>query len=1283
MGDIKMFYPEFVPNQILTNTQLNQLREHLEDRELHTRLRLTGTGIVCGFHWTIVTSPKPAIKLSGGYGISSDGELIEQCDPAEYTHRRPYADPDKDETGALRYLPWRNPADSTHKTQRDIIELIDKERMAGTDKPEDATALTAANLTGTAPITTNRVLVLYLEHEPVDLNSCLVTSCDNKGLNINVRVRALLVKESDLTRAADCADAPMLERAPRMHTVRRPQEITDAAALENTFGSIVVARAPSIGARIKVLFDTHAAFLDVENFTVADPLAGKLNGTQSAPYRHDALADFACAYNEAALAVYSLIEQCCPAGDFPRHLMLGALDGSPLYRNEFLPAPVRNVARGEFEQVRMLFLRLRAMLNALNFGSYPAEVAIQPSHTPAFPLGRRARPYYFASIALDYWRPRPRCAVDPDWPWRRPVVDAEFKTDYAEPTWLRIEGHVGQSHIAANTQIREKRDAENVEFCLLRTYFIDRLPEEKTLREAIAAAQVNLLKVDSKTWEAVAQIVVKGDGDFAPIAKQAKVLFDLYRTIDTKSAAWIAERDQRVLHCDWSALGRDYLEARNELVCIAARLLGMLQRLRLAVDMADAKVLIGSGLDAMRDSVSYMLVDRIVGAIVADPRRWSKPELIKAYLDWSVLPKLNDLERLRIALRVGLDVLATQGKRMLEETLPKSLAHFDYEVFAARLRELIRGLLEFRMWIAVLGTVLTGANNGQPIKDGDAPLHEVEAGNIEADLLAMARSCLAARLSAVFSAYEALRAKDPSLYRNLAQVDGLEHLAGVAKGGTFVLLCDTSTGSGKVLADFSLESCLPCCCELDPDAICLPPLALPDVRVVKLVPDGKGGYLPVQLSISVGANDYDPNGVGKVVPKVRIELLAEKSERGATLDANSETAAVTYGLANPVPGVIDRFRYRLKVEGDCSGEAIGDVVVVFAVDPLITGKMEGTVFNVGRDGVASGATVRIVGTALETLADSKGRFSFDLLPPGAYSVQAILGNQKSAIESVTVVANATTIVELVLQATLLNGMVVVRVFGPQETPIPNAAVTLKTESGSFTQTIPTDASGDSVFQNVPIGNCSVVVRAQGFITNGIDFFPLTGGQTSIQIVRLQTAGGTTPTLDVTHTVGTLGINTIEATKLVRNTFANRYAKVVDVFNQVTVDPKVLASNPYEMAATFLGQALSDPTKSDTQIAADYKETSAALATAAKQASGATRIAYQELLSATSVAYLDYIAASNPTALTPEASAEVKTVSSALKIAGVSPGTVQVQWDGVALGDKLGIGTVPGIGALLA
>ena len=88
-------FPHFVPDQVLTDTQLNSLRDYLDTHDRLTRTHLVGTGIVCGLHIAYAridgrvvksgekTKVKPdldaethTISVSAGYGITSLGYLI-------------------------------------------------------------------------------------------------------------------------------------------------------------------------------------------------------------------------------------------------------------------------------------------------------------------------------------------------------------------------------------------------------------------------------------------------------------------------------------------------------------------------------------------------------------------------------------------------------------------------------------------------------------------------------------------------------------------------------------------------------------------------------------------------------------------------------------------------------------------------------------------------------------------------------------------------------------------------------------------------------------------------------------------------------------------------------------------------------------------------------------------------------------------------------------------------------------------------------------------------------
>jgi hypothetical protein len=563
-------------------------------------------------------------------------------------------------------------------------------------------------------------------------------------------------------------------------------------------------------------------------------------------------------------------------------------------------------------------------------------------------------------------------------------------------------------------------------------------------------------------------------------------------------------------------------------------------------------------------------------------------------------------------------------------------------------------------------------------------LHPAETVLVDADLLGLARTCLPVQLATAYCTYEAMRAQDLSLYRNLAQTDGLEHLAGVGKGGTFILLCDTSASAGKVLADLSLAGCAPCCCGIDPQDICLPPLALPDVRVVTLVAGKESGYEPVQLTIFVGGNDYDLNGAGKIPPKVTIELLTDRSELGAKLKAQSAQPTVDYLLQDPVPGVVDRFRYRLRIEAEdgCSGEAIGEVAVVFAVPPRVTGRIDGIVFELEMNKPSSGAAVKLSDTAFNATTDSKGRFVFESVPVGSYTAVASKDTLRSEPASVAVQADATTSVTLLLKATAVNGLVAVKVTDAPGKPITSAAVQLRNDTGSVNPTQPTNSSGDAVFQNVPAGSYTASASASGFLSDSVGPFPLAGGQTQVQTIRLKTIQIVAPPQVIDSAIDILGIGPVEASARVRKLLTERARGYADVISAATDDPKVLGSDAYAKASTFLSEQLADPAKTDAQLASDYQDASTALVTAAKQSSGTAKAAYQEMLSAVSMAYLDRVAAANPKTLSADAAADVKGVGAALKGAGVNLTALRTQWGGDALKSGIGIDSAAAIGGML-
>ncbi len=1230
----------------LRDAMQDELRTRLAQQDRITRLRLSGMGIVCGLH---ARKGATSVEIDPGYGITSDGDVIELCDKTTYTHFRntAYADPDKDEQQAVKYAPWRG---------RDIVELIPVTPPAA--PPTDATAFTAANL---ATKVAGRVLVLYLEREPAKV-TCMV-SCDSK-----VRVRALLVPKAALTALTDSRPLPAFRRIPRLFTKHALQPGSTANHIAGAFRAIVNDHVAAVGTNIKTLFDTYGPFLNLPSFA-ANPLDNKLtNAAHIAQYQHDALLDFAAACNEASAGAYALMKECCPAGSFPRHLMLGGLDTSvePGFRNEFSPAPLRNVMYGEIDRVRDLFKRLNAMID-VNVAAALPGITIRPSHTAAFPLGRRARPFYFASAGIDaLWRPRARWTVDGDWPWlNAPPVPTGLSTDYAESTWLRIEGDLARNANTVLAEITAARDAANAEFDVFCSYLDAEAgaADENAARTAVKIELARPLPAWDKARDAVTNWVTTPPADLGSIVALAGDQIRQLAAIDKASAGWVAVRGRRVLHCEVSALAADYLQARGELMCLGARVIAICARIRTNLARLSDKNLTAQGLEHMLDGAPFLLVDSVMASILASPDEWDAEADVKQKLAWTAAAPVGADAAVR-ALTFQLLAIEAGVQRLLAAGIPKQLAAFDVEVFAARLRPVVLQLLTVYLWMQAAGVRLTASD--KETKDREVSFHGSEDALLRSDLLAL-RGCLLTRFATIAAIYDAMRDADLSLFRNLATIDGLEHLAGVAKGGTFVLVAE-SPGTPNVVADFSLEGRLPCCCEIRPP-FCLPLIATPDARVIR-IPRKGDAVLDIDVDINVVANDYDLN---RWPATAKLDLLSPTSERGAKLKAGDK-GFVTYQLDSKLatPGLVDRFSYRLRVEGECAGDSIGDVIVILAVDPMLTGRIAGEVVTADVGASGEGATVTLIEANATTTARTKGRFEFELLPPRQYSLQAVRGALRSDVVTTQVEVDGTATPTLMLKAMVTVGTIIIRARDTSGAAIPGVSIISTNTTTGAVRTATTGADGAASLPNLPAGPYNVRATLGGFAAAQIPPIVLVAGATELRDVVLRQARPVIPDLVITNlsTIGRIGV--LDAAKRVRKTMTDRYAKWNVSLNNASDDPAVLGSDPYAKAITFVTETLTDPQTNAAAVATTYRDTSNVLAEAAKNAAGDAKAGYQKALMAVTAAYMDRVAASSPATVTPDAERQMKLAGAALRKAGVTADAMTTQWEASVLTDGAGV-----------
>jgi len=197
--DVPMFYPVFENGQVLTSSLLNHIIDYLEPQDRLTRSRLVGVGIVCGLKpdWD---AGGRTLKLSRGVAVTSEGHLIAE-DETVFDRVRPYTVPipsgptaTAEEKARARY-----PFLFSGNTQRQAFELLPTDFQPSPGEPAP-TPLTAQFVAG-------KTVMLFLETNLESLKNCDVNDCSDKGSEISLTLRRLLVTRSDADRMVDEEEA--------------------------------------------------------------------------------------------------------------------------------------------------------------------------------------------------------------------------------------------------------------------------------------------------------------------------------------------------------------------------------------------------------------------------------------------------------------------------------------------------------------------------------------------------------------------------------------------------------------------------------------------------------------------------------------------------------------------------------------------------------------------------------------------------------------------------------------------------------------------------------------------------------------------------------------------------------------------------------------------------------------------------------------------------------------------------------------------------------------------
>jgi hypothetical protein len=518
----------FMPNQVLTDVQLNSVVDYLEQQERFTRQRLIGIGVVCGLQANLIVNGNfSTVEISPGVGVTSCGFLINIPDKLVLTKQHNY-----NTSGYDLFDPY------------DFLELL----------PDNTATANAAPLYTRQ--TTDQVVVLYLDIDDKPNGKCVGENCDDKGNSWVLTVRVLLINKDDadavLMLVNFLPDTNSFEpyfnpdyMMPKVYIERFGNNNNDPGAnfilpsilsfddFENAYRTIILQASVRVANAIYNAWNlTNDAFLASNVFGTqlqsVNPFADYDKGTAATnalaiqladlldqgnslykpgncQYIYDFLRDLTDTYHELRSELFAYFADCCPPyGIFPRHLNLGLLratvfgqlnpdDYAPptVYRHFFIPSHTETAQVIYLKKIKQQIQRLQLQIASLDFtgillGSDKEQIKIIPDKNCAEELGNRSIPFYYEQVnsrLYNFWnyakliqnRPfenRSYFANEFAFPASYVSPDIDFAqnpvmADLCKYPKLSIQGHVTKQLSDVLDQLKSMRLQYNLSFDLL------------------------------------------------------------------------------------------------------------------------------------------------------------------------------------------------------------------------------------------------------------------------------------------------------------------------------------------------------------------------------------------------------------------------------------------------------------------------------------------------------------------------------------------------------------------------------------------------------------------------------------------------------------------------------------------------------------------------------------------------------------------------------------------------------------------------------------------------
>lgn len=531
-------YPIFMPNQVLKNRDLNNIISYLDSQNRLTRTHLIGMGIICGLE--VKLSPAlDKIEITSGCGLTSEGFVIpystEGTNQDSFTHYR-------NET-----LPQNLLLSGAAVADDFLLQELILASVADAAPAEDILPLTELD-----DLEQKIVLLVYdWQDDPRD--SCLI-DCDDLGQDRNFRLRFFLINQeipgSVTEENAEVLSAERLLRegfdlqpeqsltaafqgwfdVPDCHidrigyTVREGEEVvdlstmTDFDALRAAYYSVcrdgilsldqALRRTHQLFGFFSSSFEPDSSIFDdlkdrLKKILIAlvsveianqNPFPGDIppyTSTQTqvgygVQYFYDYLVELIVAFNELKATIFELMDDCPPDRErFPRYLLLGEVEPTPedcprpsLFRHQFYQPPIYNGNQRRKQEIRHLYerlVRLTQHFTLLPF--YQTPIKVTPSRNRQATLGEQAIPYYYWYPQLyPYWNYdacRKQQATQLSAYFHLNGIPNQDRRGYDlipridQSDFFRIEGHLGRTLDEAREKIQGFKDDFNLAFDLV------------------------------------------------------------------------------------------------------------------------------------------------------------------------------------------------------------------------------------------------------------------------------------------------------------------------------------------------------------------------------------------------------------------------------------------------------------------------------------------------------------------------------------------------------------------------------------------------------------------------------------------------------------------------------------------------------------------------------------------------------------------------------------------------------------------------------------------------